>query len=179
MYILLLIFYGFVIVLLGYTFVFADVENKGLNGKISRFLFEYMPRLISEAIARLAGPTIYKQIVSYYNYAVNERNPIMQYLYLAVLNGSFITWLIFGAPKLPNSMIGYHHRYIAYAGLAACHYSFYIACLKSPGVIVKGNSHCFAHHKYDGVLYVDGHGCRTCGIKKVRYRIYILFVLDL
>jgi hypothetical protein len=90
-------------------------------------------------LSRSLGPSIFGKCTSAYDYAINERNPIMQYVYLTVLNSSFICWLIFGSPMLPNSMVGYHHKFIAYAGLAACHYSFYIACKKNPGVITKDN----------------------------------------
>jgi hypothetical protein len=168
LYIFLLSFYGLIILIFGYTICGADCDDPGLNGRISRYLYEYVPQQISKLISRLAGPSLYKQIVGYYDYAVNERNPIMQGVYLVVLNTSFICWLVLGAPKLPNSsMVGYHHRYLAYVGVAACHYSFYVACTKSPGMIVKANIRCFAHHPYDGALYVEGYGCHTCGVKKV------------
>jgi hypothetical protein len=167
LYILLLSFYGLIILIFGYTICGADCDDPGLNGRISRYLYEYVPQQISKIISRLAGPNLYKQIVAHYDYAVNERNPIMQGVYLVVLNTSFVCWLVLGAQKLPNSMVGYHHRYLAYVGVAACHYSFYIACKKSPGMIVKANIRCFAHHPYDGALYVEGYGCNTCGVKKV------------
>lgn len=167
-YILLLIFYLLVIAVFGYTFALADVDSSGLNGKISRFLYVYTPEQLYKVLSACLGPTLFKECAKNYDYCINERNPIMQIVYLVVLNSSFICWLIFGAPMLPNSMVGYHHKFIAYAGLIACHYSFYIACKKNPGVIVKDNIRCFSHHPYDGALYVEGYGCRTCEIKKVR-----------
>lgn len=166
-YFFLLSIYVSIIFFFGYTFIFADCDDVGLNGRISRFLYERLPELFSKAVLKLAGPAIYKELLANYNYVVNERNPIMQFVYLAVFNSCFICWLIFGASKLPNSMIGYHHRYIAYVGLAACHYSFYIACQRNPGILTKENVRCFAHHEYDGVLYVEGFSCRTCEVKKV------------
>ena len=166
-YVFLLIFYSVAILIFGYALAFADTESGGLNGRVSRFIFVDTPQWISKTLASCLGPSLYRQLASTYDYAVNERNPIMQVVYLIVLNVSFFCWLIFGAPLLPNGMIGYHHKYIAYLGVAACHYSFYIACKKSPGVIVSENIRCFSHNPYDGALYVDGYGCRTCDIKKV------------
>lgn len=95
--------------------------------------------------------------------------------YLATLNSSFFCWLAFGAPLLPNSMISYYHKYIAYLGIMACHYSFYIACSEGPGVLTAENIECFDHQKYDGVLYIERHVCRTCQIRKVnRHRNFCL-----
>lgn len=87
--------------------------------------------------------------------------------YLATLNGSFFCWLAFGAPLLPNSMTSHYHKYLAYIGVMACHYTFYIACSEGPGVLTAENVECFDHQEYDGVLYVERHICRTCRIRKV------------
>lgn len=65
-------------------------------------------------------------------------------------------------------MISYYHKYIAYIGMMLCHYSFYIACKKDPGVISAQNIDCFNHQEYDNVLYLKGFGCRTCRTIKVR-----------
>jgi hypothetical protein len=86
--------------------------------------------------------------------------------YLATLNGSFYCWLAFGAPLLPNSMTSYYHKYVAYIGVMACHYSFHIACGEGPGVLTAENVDCFDHQKYDGVLYIERRICRTCQIRK-------------
>ena len=76
-------------------------------------------------------------------------------------------WLVCGAPLVPNSMIGSHHKYIAYIGVLACHYSFHVACKMGPGVITEETVECFAHEQYDGVLYHEGYVCRTCDTAKV------------
>ena len=66
-------------------------------------------------------------------YVVNTKNPILQILYLVLLNGAFIVWLIFGQTQLPTSRIGVIHAYIGTAGVIICHICFYIACAVSPG----------------------------------------------
>lgn len=93
---------------------------------------------------------------------------VSKFRYLLVLNGSFFGWLAFGSPLLPNSMINYYHKYVAYLGVMACHYSFYVACKEGPGAVTVENTECFKHHQYDGVLYIEGLGCRTCLTTKVR-----------
>ena len=167
MYVLLIGFYLGVIIIVIYILTLADAESTGLNGRLSMCLLVHAPRQLSKTLLKFLGPTLFKKCSSTYDYAVNERNPIMQVVYLVIINTSFLCWLIFGVPLLPNSMVSYYHKYIAYLGVAACNFSFYTACNKGPGVIVEGNLRCFAHQPFDGALYVEGYGCRTCQIKKV------------
>lgn len=196
---MLIAFYILVVLLFLYTFVLANSNAPGLNGRISRLLYASAPQYIKRALSDLLGPTAFAKVVTIYNYTVYKRNPIMQILwvsfrlklhynllmdlfatmhlpsrsfffinrYLATLNGSFFCWLAFGTPLLPNSMISYYHKYVAYIGVMACHYSFYIACSEGPGVLTAENLECFDHQKYDGILYVEKHICRTCQIRKV------------
>ena len=91
--------------------------------------------------------------------------------YLIVLNCSFFCWLAFGLPLLHNSFVSHYHKYVAYIGVMACHYSFYIACKVGPGSISADNLHCFDHHEYDAVLYLEGFRCHTCQTTKVTPRI--------
>ena len=176
-YILLITFYLAVISIFVYIFTLADAESTGFNGRVSRYLFVHGPRQLSKILLTFLGPNLFKKCASTYDYAVNERNPIMQVIYLLILNTSFLGWLIFGVPLLPNSMVGYHHKYIAYLGVAACNFSFYTACSKGPGIIRESSIRCFAHHPFDGALFVEGYGCRTCGIKKVIIREELTIVI--
>ena len=166
-YVFLIAFYLIVLIIVIYVLTLADAESTGLNGRLSICLLVNAPRQLSKTLLSFLGPRLFKKCSSTYDYAVNERNPIMQVVYLVIINTSFLCWLIFGVPLLPNSMVSYHHKYIAYLGIAACNFSFYTACKKGPGVIVEGNLRCFAHQPFDGALYVEGYGCRTCEIKKV------------
>jgi len=163
----LLTFYISTIVIFSYTICFADNEGKGLNGRISRFLYEQIPKKLSSLLSEYLSPAYFNQCSETYDYVLHQKNPIMQYVYLVVLNVSFMCWLIFGTPQLPCSLIPYYHKYLAYFGIVACHYSFYVACKNGPGVITKHNSSCFQHHLYDDVLYVEGKACRTCDTKKI------------
>jgi hypothetical protein len=89
--------------------------------------------------------------------------------YLIVLNCSFFGWLAFGLPLLHNSFISHFHKYLAYFGVMACHISFYVACKVGPGSISADNVHCFDHHEYDAVLYLEGFQCHTCQTMKVTH----------
>ena len=168
-----LFFYSLISIYLVIFFIFiygafgADVSDNGINGKLSRFIFRQAPRMFSSFLSKIVGEKLYNQIYRLYDYVVNQRNPIMQILYLLILNLSFLSWLILGAHRLPNKYCGLEHKYIAYIGIALCHYSFFIACTKSPGIITKDNEHCYDHHPYDGILYLNGYYCKTCKTKKL------------
>lgn len=168
-YYFLLLVYGIVFFLFGYTLFCANRDGDGINGDISRFIYIYIPNKISKIISYLLGSVLYERLANVYDYVINKPNPIMQIIYLIALNGSFCVYLIYGAQKIPNRYLSSYHRYLAYVGVYLCHYSFYIACKTPPGVITHENIECFLHTDYDGLLYMEGYGCRTCRTPKVRY----------
>ena len=166
-YPLLVSFYIVGVALFIYAVLLADTSDRGYNGRVSRFLFHAIPDAFSYMINRTLGPTVHQCCSNAYEYALYQRNPIMQFVYLVTLNISFLCWLIFGSKYLPNSRLSYWHKYVAYMGVFLCHYSWFMACGRGPGILRKENLQCFERHPYDGVLYVDGYNCRTCGIRKI------------
>ena len=70
--------YALTFILFGYTFLLADSEGRGLNGRISRFLYNSCPEEMSRILLVFLGPKTYEQLSRTYDYAVHQRNPIMQ-----------------------------------------------------------------------------------------------------
>ena len=110
-----------------------------------------------------------------YDFAVNQRNPLLQLAYLCVINGAFLTWIIYGIPLLPTYFMGKEHMYISYVWVAVAQYTFFLASTKEPGRIHASNIATFSHQPYDGLLYIEGLHCRTCLVPKVR-KIITVFV---
>jgi hypothetical protein len=104
-----------------------------------------------------------------YDYVFNQPNSILATTYLAILNGCYFTWLMCGHPFIPDSLqnVYLNYYYTPTIGVALCHLSFYFACNSDPGFISSDNIDCFAHHKYDGVLFIKDKKCRTCQLIKV------------
>lgn len=71
-------FYALVILLFVYTFVLADSEGKGLNGRVSRFIYTYLPEEMSRLLSQCLGPSVYARLAAIYDYVVHQRNPVMQ-----------------------------------------------------------------------------------------------------
>ena len=76
-YSILIAIYFLVLTTFGYTFLLADVEGKGLNGRMSRLLFISMPRLISRKVSDCLGPAALNSFLASCDYVLNKRNLIM------------------------------------------------------------------------------------------------------
>jgi hypothetical protein len=158
--------YILILVLVVYYFCLADTDNKGANGKISRFLFFDIPDMLTGALKTIVGDSIFKRLRKVYDYVFNQRNPILQIAYLAVLNGAYVCWMFFCQPLLPTMYAGEIHIWGGVIGIIICHLSFYLACSAGPGTITPSNVSCFMHRPYDNMLYIDGAVCSTCNVVK-------------
>lgn len=166
---LLYLIIGLYVVIFGlgiFWFAFADVDNEGPIGVVSRFLLITVPRAIRRTIRAIFGEKIYNGCYSIVKYCVYERNPILQCVYLAIINSAFLGWLVYGAPLLPTLFAGTIHIYGGYIGVIICQYTFYMACSTGPGTITKDNVNCYAHQPYDGLLFTSGLYCTTCKVEK-------------
>jgi hypothetical protein len=166
-YIVLILFYGVSMFLFIYALTIADTSSKGLNGDVSRCLFEATPLFVTGCLRSLLGPWGFGIIESVYEYCANQRNPLLQILYLLILNGAMLLWLVHGAPQLPMYLVGKEPIYIGCAWAALAQITFYWACNIGPGVITKENAHTYDHQPYDGLMFPNNQlHCRTCKVPK-------------
>lgn len=77
-YTFLITVYALSFILFGYTFLLADSEGTGLNGRISRLLFVFVPQSISRLLSDSLDRKLYAELVAAYDYVLYKRNPIMQ-----------------------------------------------------------------------------------------------------
>ena len=70
--------YALAILLFGYTFLLADTEGHGFNGRISRFIYIFLPEKISRVLSEQLGPSAYSVLADNYDYVVHQKNPVMQ-----------------------------------------------------------------------------------------------------
>jgi hypothetical protein len=167
---LLLILAGYLSVfgLIGYVLFCADTRATGVHGFCSRFFHDEVPEVAQMVIRTLFGQQTLTFCSRIGNYVMHERNPILQIGYLCILNGTYLTWLLYGAPQLPTRFVGVVHNYLAFLGVVACHATFYFACFTPPGKLTPDTELCFAHTPCDGVVYIAGTTCQTCNVRKVR-----------
>lgn len=74
----LIIVYVSVLMLFGYTFLLADSEGAGLNGRISRLLYSQIPLTISQLSYDILGQKIHSKLLGTYEYVFIKKNPLMQ-----------------------------------------------------------------------------------------------------
>ncbi len=136
--------------------------------KIARYSQSTIRFLCGESALRCCSRSIH--------YITNEKNPILQILYVLIVNAAYITWLIYGEPLLPTIFVGHSPKYLAAFGVLVCLGTFYLACTTPPGHVTKETVDCYMHTPYDGLVYVPNMYCKTCNIPKVHvYSTYISF----
>jgi palmitoyltransferase len=161
------IFSTYFIIVVGmiYIFCFADTSASGVNGRISRFIYK-IPKAIGKYSRAMLGEELHGKLVGIYEYVFHQRNPILQLLYLVLINAAYLTANVYGQHLLPCYFVSRIHIYIAFLWILLCHYSFYLACSNPPGEVTASNLDCFMHRPFDGLLYVDGNECSTCRVVK-------------
>ncbi len=152
-----------------YLFACADTNDEGVNGAFARLLKKRVPSYFKSIMTRVCGHRVVTCCSDTFDYVTNQRNPILQILYLLIINGAFVCWLIFGVPQLPTYLASTIHIYGGYVGVVVCQVTFYFACTRGPGVLTKENVECFNHYPYDGLLFAEGYRCKTCKVSKVIY----------
>lgn len=161
-----------------YLFMCADSSDSGINGIISRFFIVLIPGAISQALRFCLGELCFGYIERCYDYVANQRNPIMQVLYVALINGAFIAWVVTGMAKLPTFLVHKVHAYISVIFILIAQYTYYLACTKSPGDLTVDNVSCFNHQPYDGLMYLPGAYCTSCNIPKVLTSYFLLLIVN-
>ncbi|RYY78804.1 hypothetical protein EON63_17570 [archaeon] len=158
----------YVVVFGGIIFLFfcADEDAPGYRGQISRVLLVRIPSFWRKAIISLCGQSAFSSIYRVYDYTVNQRNPIMQGMYLAIINTAFVSWLVFVSPQLPMRFLGSYHIPLSYIWVGIAQYTFYLACSTSPGQLTLESVVAHNHTVYDGLMYVSGTYCKTCKVPK-------------
>ncbi len=88
-------------------------------------------------------------------------------MYLFLINGAYVTWLITGQPLLPTYFIPAYHSYLVFIGVIISQGLFFLSCSTGPGTITKETQDIFDHQVYDGTVFIEGAVCSTCNTKKV------------
>jgi palmitoyltransferase ZDHHC4 len=168
---LLLLLSVYLVLFLGILVFFfcTDEEAPGIKGKIAIFFIRILPNSIRSLIINICGQNVWRSCYGTYDYIVYQRNPLMQGIYLFIINAAFMGWLVYGLPQLPLVYVPSQHIYLPYIGVALSQLTFYLACSVSPGRLTPENVHCFGHQPYDGLLYPSGLFCKTCRVPKVLY----------
>jgi len=135
-------------------------------GSARRVVQTQLPAMLLRGLKCCLGDKATACLGRQYDYVVYQRNPIMQVLYVSLINGAYVVWLVYGYGLLPTYLATSTHHFLATVLLIIAQVSFYLACTVRPGSISDSNMSCFDHQPYDGLLYVRGTMCRSCRIVK-------------
>lgn len=166
---LLFFIYGVIVSALIFVYTCADASNKkSINGRLSIFLTQTVPGQFAKSFKFIFGEKIFNFFAGVHDYVVNQRNPILQIAYLAIINAAFIAWVFLGEPLLPTYLVKTppHSKMEAYVGIFLCHYTWFLANTQRPGEVTKENFHCYAHTPCDGIIFAKDAYCATCEIHK-------------
>mmetsp|Transcript_37698 Transcript_37698/g.62096 ORF Transcript_37698/g.62096 Transcript_37698/m.62096 type:complete len:406 (+) Transcript_37698:55-1272(+) len=158
--------YTLILGLFAYVFFFGDPNGTGIPACLARFFGRKLPDTFMSAVERVLGRRTRDRLAGMYDYVVNQRNPLLQMLYLVLMAGGYLVIVIVAYPRLPNHVIGEEHRAIGAAVVSLCFISWFVACRIDPGTLTKENVVLYDNYECDGILY-EGLDCRTCKFKKI------------
>ena len=165
--IITVIVYILIFSLFVFNLFFSDVDADGLLGSLSKLLNIRIPAAMRSFSDRYFGEDVSELVGKLYDYIVNKRNPLMQMLYLLIINAAYLVFIIYGQTRLPTIFMPSYHGYIAFIGVLICHISFYIACTVPPGAITHLTIQALDHQPYDNLIYINNRICKTCNIRKL------------
>ena len=150
-----------------FNLFFSDADADGMLGSLSKLLNIRIPAAMRSFSDRYFGEDVSELVGKLYDYIVNKRNPLMQMLYLLIINAAYLVFIIYGQTRLPTIFMPSYHGYIAFIGVLICHISFYLACTVPPGAITDLTIHSLDHQPYDNLIYINNRICKTCNIRKL------------
>ena len=74
---ILIAVYLLALTIFGYTFLLADIDGSGLNGRLSRLLFVFVPKLVCRKAIDCLGPAAFNSLIAFFDHVVNKSNLIM------------------------------------------------------------------------------------------------------
>ncbi|KAJ3188647.1 palmitoyltransferase swf1 [Gaertneriomyces sp. JEL0708] len=99
-------------------------------------------------------------------YLLQEKHPIMQIFFLAIVTGSVGLLVSEGWSRMPTSNVGAIHKIIFPLLVGLAYAAFFTVCRSNPGVITQANiGRSCQTYQYDGIIFTPS-TCRTCYFQK-------------
>mmetsp|Transcript_11556 Transcript_11556/g.32438 ORF Transcript_11556/g.32438 Transcript_11556/m.32438 type:complete len:364 (-) Transcript_11556:607-1698(-) len=134
-------------------------HKNGLVGKMFRFITQTIPRSSRRGIRRVCGQRGEQVLDASLHYLVGRSNPVFPLLYLTLVCGGFLIFLLYTFPY-----IGTYHRIPAYIFFYSTVLSFSICFFSDPGTVTPATIKYYRKSfEYDGVFYAKK-WCPTCNL---------------
>lgn len=100
-----------------------------------------------------------------WQYLFYQKNPILQCVYLVLVNGGYVVFYIYGQSVFID--VRSWHTVVIALTMVSNFASFVVCSLSDPGVVTKENAEaCLQVFAYDQHLYLPKIICPTCNIEK-------------
>jgi hypothetical protein len=149
-----------VIVSVFYFLVCADKHEAGFLSVLRRFFLETIPGFMRRIAVKIVGERIMQWFESVWDWMLYKPNPIVQIIYLLCAVGGFYTYVNYGFCHIPNNYVSSYHKVTGTIVMIACYFSYYKACVVSPGSLSLTTDSATAKNfadlfPYDGILYSE------------------------
>ena len=142
------------------TYMNYSIPTPG--GKLNILLTEDLPGLLTRKLRRCLPSSLFDSLARTYDYVVNQRNPLLQLLYLLLYLGSFATFIYEGWGRMETIDL-----ILSTTLVVACLCSFVAACSVPAGTITPTSWPTFDNYKADEIIYASGKECMTCKVPKL------------
>jgi len=156
------------LVVLALVFLVGDPESDGCLGRMTYAVMVWTPVQLERILLKLPGGRwLVRCGTSTVDYACNKPNPLLQIVYLGLVIGGFLVFVIEGFPLMPNPFFGEIHFYTSHLAVLGTLLTFLRASMSDPGRITKETFDEFDHWECDGFMYVKQNECKTCNFRKI------------
>mmetsp|Transcript_13800 Transcript_13800/g.17463 ORF Transcript_13800/g.17463 Transcript_13800/m.17463 type:complete len:217 (-) Transcript_13800:694-1344(-) len=139
---------------------------------MKRLLYQKIPIAIKTGVRKVpGGESLVWFMERAQSYVCYEANPAIQLMYLFLAVGGYYCYVMYGFEHVPNPYVDSYHKYVAWPFMAACYYSYYLACATNPGFIKKGLDkkeleRAVKRYDYDSIMFNPKSWCDTCEAPK-------------
>jgi len=125
------------------------------------------PRALKKVLEKCFGKRAPAALDFAWDYLCYQSNPLVQLFYLAVVVGGYVTFVISGYPHIPNRLVGFFHKYIAFAVFTMCLWVWWKACSTDPGIITARNVDDVCEvYPFDEQIFPVARKCTSCDVVK-------------
>lgn len=146
---------------------FGDPNSDSYFGKLTRWTFWFLDKLIDSAYWCLGSRTI-NCVGDVFTYLLFRPNPMLQIAYIIIVGLLVTMFMYYSWPLIATGRhVAKYHFFSSGTTIAIALGSWLYANIKSPGIITRETHHIFKELYPLGPLFPTAQVCQTCKILKL------------
>merc|ERR1719401_651634 len=105
--------------------------------RLHRLVMVTAPYYLKKVLEKLCGKRAPAALDWLWNYIAFTSNPMVQFFYLAVVVGGYLTYVANGYPHVPSRLISGWHKCTGLAVFITCVTVWWKACSADPGTVTR------------------------------------------